>query len=166
MLVAELLLKTLEDLLKAEFDEFKWFLSLDLLGGCQPIPRARLQDASRIQTVDKLLKSYGEDTAVKITAEVLKKMKMNKATEELMSSYSAGEAHTSTTQMCVCGFRITASFLPPTDRNTPSSSPSSSSPSAPLPPSPAVMTAQEGSVIIAPTITVGTTSACNITISN
>lgn len=101
MLVEELLLKILEDLLKAEFDEFKWFLTLDILGNCKPIPRAHLQDASRTDTVDKLLRSYGEETAVKITAEVLKKMKMNKAAEELMRLYTAGEIDTNTTQMFV-----------------------------------------------------------------
>lgn len=98
MLVEELLLRTLEDLLKAEFDAFKWFLTLDILGDCAPIPRAHLQDASRIETVDKLLRSYGEETAVKVTAEVLKKMKMNKATEELMRLYAAGETDTNPAQ--------------------------------------------------------------------
>lgn len=98
MLVEELLLKILEDLLKADFDEFKWFLSLEILGSCAPIPRARLQDASRTDAVDKLLRSYGEETAVKITAEVLKKMRMNKAAEELTRLYAAGEAHATSSQ--------------------------------------------------------------------
>lgn len=109
MQVAELLLKILEDLLKAEFDEFKWFLTLGLLGVCEPIPRSRLQDASRIETVDILLKNYGEEKAAKVAAEVLKKMKMNKATEDLMSLYAAGETHESATLWkCLCSFRITA----------------------------------------------------------
>lgn len=113
MLVEELLLRILEDLLKAEFDTFKWFLTLDILGDCEPIPRAHLQDASHIQTVDKLLRSYGEDTAVKVTAEVLKKMKMNKAKEELMRLYAAGEMGTNTAvnsesqySECLCSFSI------------------------------------------------------------
>lgn len=112
MRVAELLLKILEDLLKADFDEFKWFLTLGLLGVCEPIPRSHLQDASRIETVDILLKRYGEEKAVKVTAEVLKKMKMNKATEDLMSSYAAGETHESATLWkCLCSFRITALWM-------------------------------------------------------
>lgn len=101
MQVAELLLKILEDLLKAEFDTFKWYLKQDVLGNCKPIPRAHLEDASRTETVDKLLRSYGEETAVKITAEVLKRMKMNTAREELMRLFSAGEPDTNTTQMAV-----------------------------------------------------------------
>lgn len=107
MRVAELLLKILEDLLKADFDEFKWFLTLDLLGGCEPIPRCRLQDASRIETVDILLKRYGEEKAVKVAAEVLKKMKMNKATEDLMCLYAAGETHKSATLWkCLCSLNV------------------------------------------------------------
>lgn len=101
MLVAELLLKILEDLLKDEFDVFKWFLTLDILESCTPVPRAHLQDASRFETVDKLLRSYGEETAVKMTAEVLKKMKMNNAVEQLMRSYTAGDTDTHTTLMSV-----------------------------------------------------------------
>lgn len=91
MLVEELLLTVLEDLLKEEFHMFKWFLTLDMLEKCNPIPRANLQDASRIETVDKLLRSYGEETAVKLTDEVLKRMKMNKAAMELMRLYTEGE---------------------------------------------------------------------------
>lgn len=112
MRVAELLLKILEDLLKADFDQFKWFLTLDLLGGCEPIPRSHLQDASRIETVDLLLKRYGEEKAVEVATEVLKKMKMNKAAEDLMRSYAAGETHESATPWkCLCSFRMTAFWM-------------------------------------------------------
>lgn len=99
MPVAELLLRVLNDLLKAEFEGFKWFLTLNILENCEPFARALLQEASRIETVDQLLRSYGEEKAVRITAEVLKKMNMNNATEELMRLYTAGEIDTDTTQM-------------------------------------------------------------------
>ncbi|XP_029706788.1 uncharacterized protein [Takifugu rubripes] len=130
MLIQELLLKILEDLLKEDFKTFKWYLTLDLLENCNPIPRAHLQDASRIETVDKLLRSYSEETAVKITNEALRRMNMTKASEELMSAYAP-------------------------ERSTPSSS----SGGAPRP----MMTAEGGSTIIAPTISVAG-NACNITI--
>lgn len=166
MLVAELLLKILNDMLKEEFQTFKWFLTLDILENCDPIPRSQLQDTSRTEVVDKLLKSYGEETAVKMTAEVLKKMSMNKALQELLF-YPAGENDTNTqlTHLCCsqhCNSEKLCFILPCTGKSTQSSS--SLSPSARAPP--AVMTAQEGSVIIAPTITVGGTTSCNITISN
>lgn len=101
MLVEELLLKILEDQLKEEFQTFKWYLTLDLVENCKPIPRAHLQDASRIEVVDKLLRSYKEEKAVKITNEALKKMKMTKASEELMSLYAAGETDRNTTRRSV-----------------------------------------------------------------
>lgn len=101
MLVEELLLKILEDLLKEEFQTFKWYLTLELLENCNPIPRAHLQDASRIVAVDKLVKSYGEETAVKITDEALRRMKMTKASEELMSLYTKGEIDRNTTHRSV-----------------------------------------------------------------
>lgn len=101
MLVEEMLLKILEDLLKEDFQTFKWYLTLDLLKNCKPIPRAHLQDASRIEAVDKLVRSYSEETAVKITNEALRRMKMTKASEELMSLYTAGETDRSTTDRSV-----------------------------------------------------------------
>lgn len=101
MLVEELLLKILEDLLKEEFETFKWYLTLKLLENCNPIPKAHLQDASRIVAVDKLVKSYGEETAVKITDEALRRMKMTKASEELMSLYTKGEIDRNTTHRSV-----------------------------------------------------------------
>lgn len=100
-MVEELLLKILEDLLKEEFKTFKWYLTLDLLENCNPIPRAHLQDASRIEAVDKLVKSYGEETAVKIANEALRRMKMTKSSDELMSLYTAGETDRSTTHRSV-----------------------------------------------------------------
>uniref|UniRef100_A0A3B5KC83 Pyrin domain-containing protein n=1 Tax=Takifugu rubripes TaxID=31033 RepID=A0A3B5KC83_TAKRU len=91
----------LEDLLKEDFKTFKWYLTLDLLENCNPIPRAHLQDASRIETVDKLLRSYSEETAVKITNEALRRMNMTKASEELMSAYAPGETDRNTTHRSV-----------------------------------------------------------------
>lgn len=106
MLVEELLLKILEDLLKEEFRTFKWFLTLDLLETCNPIPRAQLQDASRIETVDKLLRSYGEEMAVKVANEALRRMKMTKSAEELSSAYAAGETGERRASTGVCGVRL------------------------------------------------------------
>lgn len=103
MLVEELLLKILDDLLKEEFQTFKWYLTLDLLENCNPIPRAHLEDASRIEAVDKLLKCYNEEKAVKIANEALRRMKMTKASEELMSLYAAGETDRNATHGSVSG---------------------------------------------------------------
>lgn len=87
MLVPELLLETLEHLNDDEFRKFKWYMSLDILEGCQPIPRSHLENASRTNTVDRLRESYREELAVIISIEVLKKMKNNMAAEQLQSKY-------------------------------------------------------------------------------
>lgn len=104
MLVKEILLKILEDLLQAEFYKFRWSLTLGLLADCEPIAWAYLEDASRLQTVDLLVSRYGQETAVKVTAEVLNTMKMNNAKEELLRLCSAGETDTNAAQTSV-GFQ-------------------------------------------------------------
>lgn len=88
MLVPQLLLEILEDLNSAEFHVFTWYLSLDILENCKPIPKARLENKTRMETVDLILQSYREVLAVTITAEILRKMQNNKAAEELTSRYS------------------------------------------------------------------------------
>lgn len=105
MPVPNLLRKILDGLLTEEFNEFKWFLTQNVLENCDPIPKSHLEDASRIKVVDKLLQSYGEEMAVRLSAEVLKEMKMNQAREELMSLYTAGE---NDTKAQLSDFRIAA----------------------------------------------------------
>lgn len=88
MLVPELLLDILEDLKSDEFQLFKWYLSHAILENCKPIPKSHLEDASRANTVNKLMESYREEMAVKISVEILKKMSNNLAAEELRSRYA------------------------------------------------------------------------------
>lgn len=90
MLVQELLLETLLDLDDEQFRMLKWLLSLNFLESCKPIPKSCLQNASRLDTVDKITESYGEELAVTITVEILRKIRNNKAADELQSRY-AGE---------------------------------------------------------------------------
>lgn len=90
MLVPELLLETLEELQNEEFRTLKWYLSQNILESCKPFPKSHLQNASRTDTVDKIIDSYREELAVNITVEILRKMRNNRAAEELKSRY-AGE---------------------------------------------------------------------------
>nr|XP_046228809.1 caspase b isoform X2 [Scatophagus argus] len=140
MLVKKLLLDTLEDLGGDDFRTFKWYLSMDILDGCRPIPKSRLENANLTETVDKITETYEEELAVKITAEILRKTYQNNAAQNLMSRYAEGNAAAS-------------------------SSSSTSTSSAVAPPAPAPLMAQQGGVIIAPTLTSGTTGSWNITIT-
>lgn len=88
MLVADLLLKTLQGLLSDSFETFKWYLSMEVLAGCKPIPECDLEKATRIVTVREMIANYGEEKAVKVTEEILRKVNNNNAADELMKEYA------------------------------------------------------------------------------
>ena len=88
MLVPQLLLETLEELVSDDFETFRWYLSMNILDGCSPIRKAHLQNASRVQTVSKMIDSYGEESAVNVTVEILRKMSFNSHAENLKSRYT------------------------------------------------------------------------------
>lgn len=89
MSVEDLLLETLEGLDSDDFDTFKWRLTHRVLEDCPPVPKARLDNAKRTDTVSTLMEYY-VGKAVNVTIEVLKKMKNNLAAEQLRSKH-AGE---------------------------------------------------------------------------
>uniref|UniRef100_A0A3Q1GAT6 Pyrin domain-containing protein n=1 Tax=Acanthochromis polyacanthus TaxID=80966 RepID=A0A3Q1GAT6_9TELE len=73
----EILLRTLEELGKEEFDKFKWYLNQEgVLEDFKSIPKSRLEDANRVNTVDQMVQINGTTNAIKVTEKVL--MKMNK----------------------------------------------------------------------------------------
>lgn len=87
MLLPELLLGTLNDLGDADFNTFKWHLTLGIVEDWPPIPKSRLDRAERTDTVDRLMEYYREKLAVNITVEVLKKMNNNLAADQLRTKY-------------------------------------------------------------------------------
>ncbi|XP_028271160.1 pyrin-like [Parambassis ranga] len=89
MNVPELLLGALEDLVDEDFKKFKWFLTLNILDSCAPIPKCRLEKASQFETVSKMIENYGEELAVDVTVQILTKMRMNSAAEELKKAHTA-----------------------------------------------------------------------------
>ncbi|XP_078022246.1 caspase b-like isoform X2 [Epinephelus lanceolatus] len=91
MLVPQLLLETLEELQDDDFETLKWYLSMNILEGCKPIPKSRLGKAPRTNTVSRMIESYGEESAVKVTVEILRKMGNNNAAEKLKSRYAGGK---------------------------------------------------------------------------
>ncbi|XP_033982831.1 NLR family CARD domain-containing protein 3-like isoform X2 [Trematomus bernacchii] len=77
----KILFRTLEDLLKHEFEGFKRHLQLEVLG-FEGIPKSRLEDACRTRTVDHMFLNYGINT-IKVTRKVLKEMNQNLLEEKL-----------------------------------------------------------------------------------
>ncbi|XP_017538120.1 NACHT, LRR and PYD domains-containing protein 3-like isoform X1 [Pygocentrus nattereri] len=80
--ITELLLLTLQNLLEEDLRLFQWFL-VNGVEGFTHIPRAQLEKASRHDTVDKMVQSYGDKGAVEITQAILKKTNQNQLAEEL-----------------------------------------------------------------------------------
>ncbi|KAI4833172.1 hypothetical protein KUCAC02_016086 [Chaenocephalus aceratus] len=143
-MVDKLLLGTLEDLGKDAFQDFKWYLSQENLDGVKPIPVSKLEDASRGQTVTQMTRSYGGETAVKVAVKILKEISNRKAAAELMEKYAEmnGAAPSSSS----------------------AASPPAASPPAASPPAANTMLAQNGSVIVAPTV-LGSLTTLNLTIN-
>ncbi|KAF7223558.1 pyrin isoform X1 [Nothobranchius furzeri] len=139
MSVQKLLLQTLENMTNDNFKTFKWYLNLEIPRGHTPIPKSQLEGATREEVVTKMTESYGQDKAVAITIEVLKEQGLNGTAEELRNAY-VGE-------------------ITPAPSGTSSSANSSAVIPAPM------VSAQGGSVIVAPTIQGGATGSWNITIN-
>ena len=88
MLVPKLLLETLENQVNEDFQKFKWYLSMRVLDNCKPIPKSRLENASRSETVSRMIEVYGEKLAVGVTVKILEMMNCNSLAEELARTYA------------------------------------------------------------------------------
>ncbi|KAK1887902.1 Pyrin, partial [Dissostichus eleginoides] len=77
----KILFSTFEHLGKEDFEEFKWHLQQKVLG-FEGIPKSRLEDACRTQTVDHMFLNYCINT-IKVTRNVLKEMNQNLLEEKL-----------------------------------------------------------------------------------
>ncbi|KAL3066455.1 hypothetical protein OYC64_016413 [Pagothenia borchgrevinki] len=142
-MVGKLLLGTLEDLVRDDFGKFKWYLCQENLDGVKPIAVSKLEDTSRIETVSQMISTYGEEMAVKVAVKILKQISNMNAAEKLTKKYAEinGAAPSSS-----------------------SSSSSAASPPADSPPAAYKMSAQNGSVIVAPTVA-GSLHTLNLTIN-
>ncbi|XP_039635396.1 uncharacterized protein LOC120545268 [Perca fluviatilis] len=86
MSVKGVLLKTLEDLSDEEFKKFKWFLQdPDILVGFQAIPKNQLENADRLDTVDKIIQTFSHQS-VEVVKKVLKQVDRNDLVEKLSST--------------------------------------------------------------------------------
>ncbi|XP_049427233.1 caspase b-like isoform X1 [Epinephelus fuscoguttatus] len=142
MQVPLLILDTLDELGTDDFKRFRWNLTQPVLDGCQPIRKGHLENADKQDTVSRMIDSYGEETAVNITVEILRRMNHNNAAQKLKQAYAGGSTGGSTAA-----------------QNTHATPPSSSSSSSLglTPAAGASVCAQGKSVIVAPSIS-GTSS--------
>ncbi|XP_040016925.2 NLR family CARD domain-containing protein 3 [Gasterosteus aculeatus] len=87
------ILNILDDLMKEEFERFKWHLrDYSSLGHPRAIPPCDLETANRMNTVDLMVRCYDRDS-VQVAMKVLKMMEMNDLADKLskMNSDSTGE---------------------------------------------------------------------------
>lgn len=135
MLVPQLLFEKLQDLPNDDFETFKWYLSMKILDSCRPIPKSLLENKGRREIVSRMIDSYCEELAVKVTVEILRKMNVNNIADEIQSRFEEGRTP------------------------APSSSSSASNLAAGT-----TISAQQGAFVIAPAISGGHTGAVNINI--
>ncbi len=83
------ILEALQELLDAEFKEFKWHLSN---GGTQDnsIPRGKLENADRHDVVTLMVQQYRGSDAGKIAIRVLRKIKLNELADQLKGKLPEG----------------------------------------------------------------------------
>lgn len=88
MQVSLLIVDTLDELGTEEFKRFRWNLTQQVLAGCEPIRKGYIENADRQDTVSKMIESYGEEMAVNVTAEILKRMNHNNTALKLKKAYA------------------------------------------------------------------------------
>ncbi|XP_073803555.1 protein NLRC3 isoform X2 [Danio rerio] len=86
--VKPLLKNKLEGLVEAELKEFQWYLMNDHV--C--VTKAEMENADRLMTVDMMVSCFGPKEAVKITVDILRKIKKNDLAEKLENAEKQGAA--------------------------------------------------------------------------
>lgn len=61
-----------------------------MLVGCQPISLGDLKNTDQMKTVHEMIESYGEETTVNMSAEILRRLKSNNGAEYLKRKYANG----------------------------------------------------------------------------
>ncbi|XP_067283791.1 NLR family CARD domain-containing protein 3-like [Pseudorasbora parva] len=85
--VKELLKNSLKNLRKDDLKEFQWSLENEH----EFIFKCEMENADRLDTVDKLVACFGSEEAVKITVETLRKINQNNLAEQLENKHKQGQ---------------------------------------------------------------------------
>ncbi|KAK6316341.1 hypothetical protein J4Q44_G00138650 [Coregonus suidteri] len=83
---SDLLLNIMEQLASEELKRFQWHLTQGVLKGYPPIPKSRLENGDRMDTVDKMMQTYNLCGAGTITMAILMKMNQNSLAEVLQNN--------------------------------------------------------------------------------
>ncbi|XP_071202838.1 uncharacterized protein [Salvelinus alpinus] len=86
--VPALLLTSLEELTEEQLKTFQSHLTRGQLFGFPLIPERQLENTSRQETVDQMVKSYGPERAVEITLWILREMNLDDLAETLQRDYT------------------------------------------------------------------------------
>ncbi|XP_077054757.1 apoptosis-associated speck-like protein containing a CARD [Siphateles boraxobius] len=81
--VEELLLNSLMDLLQDDLKLFQWHLRKNH----ECISKSEMENADRLKTVDKMVACFGQEEAVKITVNILRKVNQNHLAEQLENEH-------------------------------------------------------------------------------
>ncbi|XP_067248801.1 NLR family CARD domain-containing protein 3-like [Chanodichthys erythropterus] len=87
--VKDLLKNLLKNLVKDDLKEFQWHL-LENKHEC--IFKSEMENADVLDTVDKMVASFGPEEAVKITVKILRKMNQNNLVEQLENNHKQSSA--------------------------------------------------------------------------
>lgn len=91
--VPELLLATLEELVDKQLRTFQWYLCTNDPEGLPHIPTSRVDGVDRLGTVDLLVQTYGYDSAVAVTVDILLRMKLKLWADKLKEKYDEGKTY-------------------------------------------------------------------------
>lgn len=83
--VKELLVNSLKELVKDDLKMFQWYLKNQ-----EPISNSEMENADVLDTVDKMVASFGPKEAVEIVVGILKKMDQNNLAEDLENKHKKG----------------------------------------------------------------------------
>ncbi|KAL7868967.1 hypothetical protein SRHO_G00103510 [Serrasalmus rhombeus] len=92
--IKKILLRTLEQLQKAELQRFQWYLINDDDNAHSCIPRSQMENIDQTGTVDKMLQYYCQNGAVEISLKILKQMQQNQLAENLRQEISLRNSST------------------------------------------------------------------------
>ncbi|KAI1884332.1 hypothetical protein AGOR_G00225330 [Albula goreensis] len=85
--VPSMLISTLDDLIADELKRFKFCLLNELPEGFNSIGRGKLEGKGVLETVDLMVRAYGEEDAVKVTLYALRKTDQNNLAQKLDENY-------------------------------------------------------------------------------